>query len=545
LKSRKKTPSQLIALIACLFFFLAGLAVIPHLGLQNDEALFAQALYEPKDGLYTYRIGPWRFPLMLMSYLGTLKSAIYSVLFPVFGVSILSIRIPMLLAGTASIWIFHRFLVRVAGERAAVIGCVLLAADAMYLLTTCLDWGPVALQHLLLLAGMSALANFWDHRRMAVLAGGFFLIGLACWDKALAFWMMGGLGVAAGVTLWRQIVAIVTPRRISVAILSFTLGALPLILYNIHTDVGTFRQTASYDAGNKPQKIRVMELTLRGSAMFGWLVAEDRPESSRPALTVLQKTAAGVASLAGQPRQSLFWYGFWAALLLVPFARGPALRAVLFGTIAMTVAWVQMLFTSGAGGAVHHTILLWPLPQMIVAISLDAAASRLGRVGTPVLAVATLLMVGSGVAVINQYFIMAVRNGGAMNWTDAIFPLSTYTRTVPGKYFFCLDWGILDSLRLLNQGTLPLRVGTDQLLKTEWTPKDRELMDSMISRPEHIFLGHKEGLEFYPGVNARLLHLAQAEDYQKEVIGEISDSHGRPTFEIFHFRKSTPGIYPH
>jgi len=49
----------------------------------------------------------------------------------------------MLVAGAASIWLFYRLLRRIAGERAAVIGSTLLAADSLYLLTTCFDWGPV------------------------------------------------------------------------------------------------------------------------------------------------------------------------------------------------------------------------------------------------------------------------------------------------------------------------------------------------------------------------------------------------------------------
>ena len=77
--------SNLLALIACLFFFLAGLALIPHAGIENDEVLFAEAIYHPRAELYAIRIGRSHVPLMLISYLGALKSLIYKPLLQAFG----------------------------------------------------------------------------------------------------------------------------------------------------------------------------------------------------------------------------------------------------------------------------------------------------------------------------------------------------------------------------------------------------------------------------------------------------------------------------
>ena len=73
----------------------------------------------------------------------------------------------MLLAGVASVWLFFRLLDRIAGRRAAIIGCTLLAVDSTYLLTVCFDWGPVALQHLLLVAGLLLLVRFYQLRGLA------------------------------------------------------------------------------------------------------------------------------------------------------------------------------------------------------------------------------------------------------------------------------------------------------------------------------------------------------------------------------------------
>ena len=78
----KRLPVRL-AIAACTFFFLAGQAFLPLLGIQNDEALFACAFLQPRAG-YIVRLGHSNLPIMLMSYLGTLKAWIYRPVFAVF-----------------------------------------------------------------------------------------------------------------------------------------------------------------------------------------------------------------------------------------------------------------------------------------------------------------------------------------------------------------------------------------------------------------------------------------------------------------------------
>src|SRR5690242_9906836 len=90
----------------CGVFFLAGLTLIPLPGIQNDEALFAYAIFPPRAGVYMPHIGSVEAPLMVMSYVGALKSWLYRPIFDVFGTSVWAVRIPMLLAGAAGIWLF-------------------------------------------------------------------------------------------------------------------------------------------------------------------------------------------------------------------------------------------------------------------------------------------------------------------------------------------------------------------------------------------------------------------------------------------------------
>src|SRR5579871_442552 len=123
----------------CGLFVLVGLSFIPLLGIQDDEALFGFAAVPPRAGVYSPHLGSVELPLMVMSYVGALKAWLYYPVFAIFGTNVWAVRVPMVLAGAASIWLFYLLLRRVADERAAIIGCGLLAADVSYLLTICFD----------------------------------------------------------------------------------------------------------------------------------------------------------------------------------------------------------------------------------------------------------------------------------------------------------------------------------------------------------------------------------------------------------------------
>jgi 4-amino-4-deoxy-L-arabinose transferase-like glycosyltransferase len=532
-----RVEGSLCASAACLFFFLAGRAFLPHLGVQNDEALFASAIYEPRAGAFMLQIGQAKIPIMLMSYLGALKSWVYIPIFGVFGTGVSALRDPVLLAGAASIWLFFLLLRRVAGERAALIGCSLLAVDSLYLLTTCFDWGPVALQHLLLLGGLLLLIGFYQTGKDLALAGGFFLLGLAMWDKALAAWMLTGVAVAGILIFRRQIFGVITIRRLVIGALAFALGALPLIIYNVDENLVTLRaNVARPDVSGIPAEAGFLMDTVDSRAFFGWMVNEDgqAPVPHQPK-GALQKASARISSLAGHPRHNLMLYAFALALLLAPLARGDALRTILFALVAMAVAWAQMAVTANAAASVHHTILLWPFPEMVIAVSFAAASRRLGRAGAPSVAAVLMVLIISGALVTNEYYTLMLRNGGTINWTDAIFKLSDYMKGVPSSGIYCADWGILDSLRLLNRGKLPLNVGTDGIRKPELSPEDRDYLQRMISESSHVFIAHTKEYEFFEGANARLQKYAAEAGYEREMMAVIPDGWGRPVYQVFHF----------
>jgi hypothetical protein len=221
-------------------------------------------------------------------------------------------------------------------------------------------------------------------------------------------------------------------------------------------------------------------------------------------------------------------------LLLAPLCRGDDLRLLAFALLALAVQWVQMAVTVNAGASVHHIILLWPLPMIAIGVSFAAASRRLGKAGLPALAVLLAAALAAGGLQLNEYYRMAWRDGGSANWSDAIFRLSDYLKDRQAERVFSADWGITDSLRLLNRGQLRLDFIYDAIPR-DTSPPDLPRIRAAVSRPGAVFLAHAPQAEVFPGSSEKLVEAARQAGYRKELLANIPDSFGRPVFEAYRF----------
>ena len=191
------TQRGLIAV--CVAFVAAGMLFVPRLGIEADEAIVANGIYDHGERLvFVEHSRTPSVPVMLISYLGALKTWFYNGLFLFTPPRPIILRLPMLLFAAGALWLFFELLDRTIGRRAAWIGTLLLATDTSYLL----------IEHRGLWSGDSsirvqaggagaagALSPAADPRQD--LAWAFFLFGLGLWDKAIFAWVLFGLAVAA------------------------------------------------------------------------------------------------------------------------------------------------------------------------------------------------------------------------------------------------------------------------------------------------------------------------------------------------------------
>ncbi len=553
--------TRFIAAAASCLFILLGLAIIPYAGVQTDESVFASPVYLYMNKEFRARLFHHDIPLMVMSYIGTLKTLLYWPIFAWLGANVWTLRFPMVLAGAATVFIFFLLATRAAGPRAAIIGLALLATDPLFLMTDTIDWGPVAIEHLLLVTGCFFLVRFAQPRvfedtpisqnepiskirdasqvdRLSTrnvspshvdLWAGFFFLGLALWNKAIFLWALAGLTLGVGLIFWRELRELFQWKRAAIAAGAFALGALPFLIYNLRHPNATLKGNAAISTQELSGKFLQLRLSLGGESLFGFIAGEDFLDHPKNLTTLRGRASGWIRNHLGEHRVNGMVYACGALLLAVPLWWRS--RAARFSVVFCAVAWAAMALTRDAGGAAHHAVLLWPFPQLFVAATLAAIPWRLpwkgiAIVGTGVLAAMNLL-------VVNQYIYQLELNGADASFSDALFALSDAIPEKPDQRIYILDWGMINSLALLHRGRLTLRVANDAFLTDTPSAAEQRSIAYMLKDRDALFVDHVPEREVFKGVGKRAGEAAERAGLRKDLLGTYADTNGRPVFELF------------
>jgi hypothetical protein len=523
-----------LALAFCLVFVTLGCLWISEVGIQADEALFLAGVYPPFEDNAPRLFGK-PFPLMVMSYVGTLKAYVWWPILSIWKPSAASLRVPAVVIGAVAVWLFYLLLKRTVSLRAALVGTSLLAVDPMFLLTSRWDWGPVVLQHLCLVGGMLAFVRFVQESRIRWLVVGAFVFGLGVWDKAIFVWSLLGLATAATVVFPGPVLRRVRRRQIAAATLAFIAGVCPFILYNYRNEFATFRQNSHFSLNeNLAAKALVLRAVADGQGLFGSIPRENGDGPVRQPHDRWKQIWAGATEFAGMRRTTVSLHLAVLALVLLPLAwRSPARSAFFFAAMYMVVTWTQMALAVGGAGGAHHPILMWPLPHLGVAAVLAESSRRFGRPGLVALCAAVAIACMSSVAVLGTYYTNMLRNGAVVEWSDAIYPASRALPDLQPSYVCALDWGFWEPLRFLHRGRLPLCIAVDP-------EQDAETAKRQLADPDIVYITHTKGSEIAPGLTERFVAFAESAGYRKRNQRTFHDYNGRPIIEIFKLFRPQP-----
>lgn len=504
-----------IAVISALLFLTIGLAFLSYPGIQNDEALFAVQKYFP---LYAFH----GVPVMALNYLGALKTWIYIPIFALWPPSAMSLRLPVLLLGAGTVAMLCRFLEKTCGRNAAIVGALLLATDPVFLLTTTFDWGPVALQHFFLVACLFSAFLFHTTEKKVWLFCLFFCAGLALWDKALWMWVFTGMAIATVCVFPRQLWAKVTARNLAIAAGAFLLGASPFVVFNVENPLETFRSNSKFTFADLKQKGQVLLTTANGSSLFGYLVRGDGEGRALGTVTPIEKVSIQIGGLTGQLHEDLMPWAVACAVAGIWFT-GSTRRLCLFAVICGFTAWGQMAVTVGAGGAAHHAILLWPLPQILIAGVFGKADKRiLYFIGT--------VLVAGNLLVLNQYLTQFIRNGSPSGWSDATSTLTREIGHYPGRRIIMTDWGLFTPIEIVHGDHILPQIADGLFLPQGGTEAEYEYV---FRDPSAIWVSHTPEAEVYTGIHARMLKRIREHGHQVRLIETIQDRNGRGIYELF------------
>lgn len=502
-----KTPIIFCAAAAlCVLFFAQGYRFIRQVGLEEDEVLSIAAILKPVEATGWFG----KLPIMIESYAGTLEALVYREIFRIVPPGAQSVRLPVLLLGTATLFLFFLFFRMTIGDAGALIATALLAADPIFIISTVLNFGMDAVQHFLAAAILLLLVLFHRRGDVRLLKAACFLCGLALWDKVTFVWFLTGMAVGGLAVFRAEIRQHATWRNAKLGVAWVALGAAPLIYFNVISPAATIRQSGRVQAPSV-ERVNVMRMSLDGSSLFGWLTRQEDGTASREPQTAVERAGVALSDAVGHPE----WHGLaFACIASLLMWRN---RTTRFCPIAFAAGWIAMLpFPMGAGGA-HHIVQLWPLPQMMVASALCA----IPRIKPYVAVAAAAPLVIWCALVTNEYYAQIVTRGNVPDWSDAVEPLRKQLVETPNGGILTLDWGIMGPLRAIGRGELPLRFWQSGQART------------LAENPNFIFVRYLDR----QGRDDDKFAALRNTGLREELIADISDRNGRPVYRVVRYRE--------
>lgn len=445
--SSHRLPDGLALAAICVFVFLGAYRIeLP--GLYYDEMAFVNAALGAPDGTFIHkRIGS--LPLLVFPYMGALKAWAYYPVFGLFGVSAMTIRLPAVLFGAATLLVLYQLMRAKLGAVWAAITLWILAVDPAGVFPTRLDWGPTVLTHLFQAAILALWFSYRDEPKLWKPALIALCFGLGFFDRFNFVWM--GSAFVVGICLchpdsvkhlWRS-----APRFARWMTILLALIASGLILYLILPLLMSYQHAAGAQNSPVSVKWRALQSTLSGQAVASFIFGDgSRIISYAPFWLIV---VGGVLALVS---------------FFVPMSNAAAREDRKNGLFCLVVAFViflQILVTPQAGGP-HHYLMVFPLPLLAFAflaksLYSELAAKDLRLVGALVFGSAAACLFGVNVHN-SAVYLSRFRSNTNYNprWSPAIYSLSSYIgeQGFDARRIVCVDWGLHTQLHALGSPEL-------------------------------------------------------------------------------------------
>jgi hypothetical protein len=328
----------------------------------------------------------------------------------------------------------------------------------------------------------------------------------------------------------RQVFSEFRTRSVPVAAVFFLIGCSPYLLYRMQPDA----EKPAIEIETSPQEYQVKYWLLwkafNGTALTGWLTPLDAPEPAEP-----DGALAATAYAFMEPWIRPTWTipALFGAILLLPITlRTRHRKALLFCLLVPLFALAQMAPVHAAG-AVHHSVLVFPFPQMILAGSLVALTeiSRRERLRQGLIAASAgigLFLIATNTASVMHQYAQILRFGGVPYWSEAIYNLLDYLTEEQPTRTYLAEWGMETQLEFLSGARLQL-VGLP-----EPSPHTTQLIEEGLQTPRSVFVAYaSDEFTHYPETHAFLAETAERIGYRLSVKQTIPDYHGRMIYNVY------------
>jgi hypothetical protein len=447
-------------------------------GLYYDEAVFAgmakdfitghvHGQHMPDHQVITLAGRP--FPLFIQTYLGALKSWMLIPAFSNFGPSVTVLRATNLFWQLIALLFLMLGSWRWLGLATAIIAGVLLALDPTFLFLSVLDWG-VAVPSFLCRCACFYFAISWNQKR--TLRDAFFVglfAGFGFFNKADFAVFVIAVSIAALFCYRRTLVAAIRKHSSAAALacFGFALGGGPMLLKIPRMLALTISGPHPNAPGELATKFKTMLSMYDGSHFYrlmnvGGVFERMYDGAAGP------KTAIGIALLVACVLFLTFTY-------LKKVART---RAIVFLIVALLLITLGVFLLPDAV-RIHHAVLVFPVPQLIVAALVIRAWNSTTAIRTiAVLLVAIVCLSGLRSIVATQKLIR--ETGGRGRWSESFDKFCRENRDRSDLTIVSLDWGFNEQLMFLTDAP--------QLSEPFW--EFNQTLPPLPPDPNYIYLAH-------------------------------------------------------
>ena len=455
-------------------------------GLYYDEAVFAglakdfvtghvHGQHIPNHETITLFGRP--FPFLVQSYLGALKSWMLIPAFYLFGPTFAVLRATTLFWAQLALLFLMLGAWRWLGLGTAIIAGALLAFDPNFFFLSLLDWG-VAIPSFLCRCACFCFAIRWSQQhklRDAILVGLF--AGLGFFNKVDYAVLLVSVGIAGFCCYWRQIWALLRtrPHLIALACLGFFLGAGAMVV----KVPGILSSAASGQYATEPgefsEKLHTLIAMYDGSYFLRLLTVggvfekmHQQPVAVHSVLGLILIVACAVLG----------------AMAIGHNRNRKITRAA--GFLALSLALTTLgVFLVPLSVRIHHAILVFPFPQLIIAAAAmfvwDRTSSpRTSRVIQPLILTGLLLLLGSQLRAIRKTQQVILETGGRGRWSESLNQFCRENADRSDLTIVSLDWGFNEQLMFLTDGP--------ELAEPFWG--FNQALPTLPPNPNYIYLVH-------------------------------------------------------
>lgn len=510
--------SDVISLAAIIFYIFIALQKIYFPAPHYDEVLYVNAAvgFDSKTFI-TASIGS--VPVLLMPYIGALKSYLYFPIFALFGVSILTIRLPAILLTAVALYLLYRLLKKIVGSLLSVCILFLTALDASFIIFTRLDFGPVVIDFFLKITALFFLWSYIKTLRLIHIILFWVTMSLGVFNKLNFVWYLNAYIVAFIIIYGKSVLKKVAGEDKKILFAVSVLGYFVIISYILII-------TRIFPSGQKTFKLvdpslflYNLEAIVTGSWFYNYALSYLQIRSLLIFLIISSVIISGILILVLTRSTRIFSAQFVRFFVFLGIV-----LVLLLGQIAITYRAIQG----------WHYFSIYPFFGMLFVISLYFLLTYVLKQHKFIIKASLVIII----ILVNVYqlFIYGLYlkafNEQIINadWSPAIYTLVDFTKAKSASKFISVDWGIHTQLIALD----PVKDKYFEIHREDLAKKEELFQSYFLGKPGAYYISHTPEKETIYEVRKEFFELAKNKGYNIVEVMPITDGYSA-IFNLYRF----------